>query len=381
MFLDDGGGLLKFLMTVKDKICEYQLELHNQEKRRRSTYAEGFQPCHLKYGGQKKVIILAFSPTQEKYANIRPILERLGIESLDFGLSCDLKMLLIICGKQAASSKFSCPFCDDCAPWVDVNTRRITLGDLYADYHKFQEIRASATSEAAALKKAMTCHNVIHQPLITGPMNTKILSGFVHFPELHVLLGIVSKLTKEFQRNVFPSEIEGHDWMDELLEQIAVQRTVYHGQCSFTGPQSKKLLQKIDSMESKLLVTFAQDPDRMEVAAKYVKAFRQFELVRTACFGQDLDPNYPQLIAEFMETYRSLGVSIPLKFHVLERHCQEFLEDMGGHHGLGYYSEHPFESTHNKVNVDWGVNPLNENHQDYDEKMTDFVVGFNGKQL
>ena len=76
-----------------------------------------------------------------------------------------------------------------------------------------------------------------------------------------------------------------------------------------------------------------------------------------------------------------LGVSIPLKFHVLERHCQEFLEDMGGHHGLGYYSEHPFESTHNKVNVDWGVNPLNENHQDYDEKMTDFVVGFNGKQL
>ena len=54
---------------------------------------------------------------------------------------------------------------------------------------------------------------------------------------------------------------------------------------------------------------------------------------------------------------------------------------MGGHHGLGYYSEHPFESTHNKVNVDWGVNPLNENHQDYDEKMTDFVVGFNGKQL
>ena len=62
--------------------------------------------------------------------------------------------------------------------------------DLYADYEKFQEIRASAKSEEAALKKAMTCHNVVNCPLLKGPMDKKILGGYVLFPELHVYLGV-----------------------------------------------------------------------------------------------------------------------------------------------------------------------------------------------
>ena len=165
--------------------------------------------------------------------------------------------------------------------------------------------------------------------------------------------------------------------MDEFLETVAVQRTVYHGTYSFTGPQSKKLLTKIEQLESKLMDT-VNDPQKLFISSQYIKAFKQFRLVAHACFGINLQPNYVELIADFMETYRSLDISIPLKFHVLERHTQEFIEAMGGTYGLGHYSEHSFEATHHEAKDNWNVN---ENNPDYDDKMTSWVVNFNGKHL
>ena len=46
--------------------------------------------------------------------------------------------------------------------------------------------------------------------------------------------------------------------------------------------------------------------------------------------------NYVTYIKEFISTYRSLGVSVTLKVHILERYTREFLLAFGGEEsGLG----------------------------------------------
>ena len=55
------------------------------------------------------------------------------------------------------------------------------------------------------------------------------------------------------------------------------------------------------------------DVDTQDKAAPYLIAFYQFDLIVEACFGQDLDLTYKTKIEDFMKTYRSLGISVPLK--------------------------------------------------------------------
>ena len=104
-------------------------------------------------------------------------------------------------------------------------------------------------------------------------------------------------------------------------------------------------------------------------------------MVKDACFGQTLDPNYEALISQFMTTYRSLPISIPLKLHVLETHTSEFLKDMGEEHGLGFYSEQSYEAMHSKVIRNAAKNPHHEKHPEYPKSLKGVVVNINGKNL
>ena len=90
------------------------------------------------------------------------------------------------------------------------------------------------------------------------------------------------------------------------------------------------------------------DPEKLQLAGKFILALKQFSSVKDACFGQYLDvQNYENYIKQFMTTYRSLPISIPLKLHVLESHAVEFLKDMGEQFGLGFFSEQSYEAMHN----------------------------------
>ena len=200
------------------------------------------------------------------------------------------------------------------------------------------------------------------------------------FPELHVFTGLVAKMEKEIEKNLFESEKAGHQFMDEFFSECSISRAVYHGSSNFVGNQAKKLLRMVPQLEHKLMTTLV-DPEKLELARKFILALKQFSLVKEACFGQTLDPNYETLIREFTETYRSLPISIPLKLHVLEVHAVEFLNDMGEEHGLGFYSEQSFESMHNKINENWNKNPLKEDHPQFGPKMKDLVVNVNGKAV
>ena len=69
------------------------------------------------------------------------------------------------------------------------------------------------------------------------------------------------------------------------------------------------------------------------------------------------------------------------KVHLLESHASEFLEMMGGEHGLGFYSEQAMESMHKELKKDWQGEKLDENHPKYREKLCKTVVRVNGKHM
>ena len=221
-------------------------------------------------------------------------------------------MILVLCGKQCASSKHSCPFCTGSSPWLGVYTAN-TIGSLWADYTAF-------VARGADIKKAMLSNNVTNPPLITGPNEKKILGDLFFFPELHVMTGTVEKLFKELERSeVFETAEEGKKILDDWLETpgVNVTRTVYHGKGGFVGNQAKRLLTKVDNLQKVLHEYFGQDNgERLDLADSFILAFKQFDIVIQSCFGQDLVPGYADRIQEFMVRYRSLGISIPLKVYL-----------------------------------------------------------------
>ena len=66
-------------------------------------------PKDFKLSGVKKLLLLLLSPSCERHGNISRLLELLGIDAIEFGFSCDIKMLLILLGKQGAGCTHCCP--------------------------------------------------------------------------------------------------------------------------------------------------------------------------------------------------------------------------------------------------------------------------------
>ena len=315
--IDDGQGQVKIMMSIKHKeegpVC-----------RKKSRYADGFAPKDFKLSGVKKLLLLLMSPTCERHDNISKLLELLGIEAIEFGFSCDVKMLLILLGKQGASCTHCCPFCDGRSPWVGT-FNHVTIGSLWRDYHAYTD--AMAAADPRKPPKAMDYNNVVNRPLVIGPADKKILGDLVYFPEHHIFTGILGKLIMEMERKLFDSAKEGVKWMDEWMATpgVNVSRTVYHGSASFVGNQARRLLTKLDSLEIKL--EGALQGEKLVMAKVFIKALRQFEQVGVvllkslfsafcllnyetfwqvivACFGQDLKPDYKSKIGNFMVTYR-----------------------------------------------------------------------------
>lgn len=124
--IDDGQNLLKIMMTVKEK------EKSEEIKKKKFDYSEGFRPKEFKLSGVKKIMILFASRTCERYDNLATILGELDLQAVEFGFSCDLKLVLILCGKQCASSKHCCPFCSGSAPWLAKKNNN-TIGSLWSN--------------------------------------------------------------------------------------------------------------------------------------------------------------------------------------------------------------------------------------------------------
>ena len=299
--IDDGQGLLKIMLSIK------HVDETSGDMGKKPKYSEGFGPKDFKMSGAKKLILVLVAPATERYDNLCALLALLNLEAIEVGYCCDLKMVLIYLGKQAASSKFCCPFCTGCSPWLGPYTM-VTIGSLWNDYSGYVQA-------GSVLSKAMKFHNVVNPPLVTGPEDQLILGDTFFFPEHHVFTGITSKLVKELERNVFEVPGEGTAFMDEWMADpgVNVSRTVWHGSASFIGNMAELLLARVDHLAAKLREYLANRPENLVVAEQYICALEQFDAVVHSCFGQELKSGYTHLIKRFMDTYRSLGISIPLK--------------------------------------------------------------------
>ena len=267
--IDDGQGQVKIMMSIKPKTEE-------PVSKKKCRYADGFAPQDFKLSGVKKLLLLLMSPTCERHDNISKLLELVGIEAIQFGFSCDIKMLLILLGKQGASSTHCCPFCVGSSPWVGTFDH-VTIGSLWRNYHAYTA--AVAAADPRKPPKAKDYNNVVNRPLVIGPDDKKVLGGLVYFPEHHVFTGIVGKLVMEMERKLFDNAKEGVKWMDDWMAEpgVNVSRTVYHGSASFVGNQARRLLSKLDSLEVKL--EGALQGERIAMAKIFIKALRQFEQV------------------------------------------------------------------------------------------------------
>ena len=178
--IDDGQKLLKVMISLK----EIEEAPEKKVKKRRSSYADGFAPLDFKNSGVKKLLLLALTPISERHDNLATILDCLGIKGLEYGVSCDLKMVLMLLGKQGASSTHACPFCTASDPWLAAGSP-ITIGSLWKDYERFHS-DPEAGGGGGDEKLAKHFNNVVRKPLVTGPDDKLILGEVVYYPEHHV---------------------------------------------------------------------------------------------------------------------------------------------------------------------------------------------------
>ena len=155
-------------------------------------------------------------------------------------------------------------------------------------------------ADGANLIKAKKYSNVVYPPLITGDKDKKILE-LVNIPGLHILLGVIDKILKEIEKNLFETKGCGLLFVNRYLSQINICRVSYQEQHRLEGNARNKLLKNIDSFE-----LFFHESSLGVPAAKYIRVLRNFEKIVHGCFGKSLSSTQFKDLEEFSTSYRSL---------------------------------------------------------------------------
>ena len=146
-----------------------------------------------------RLLIVAFAPKVTKsLANIKTVLKKLDIESLSScPISVDVKVMVILCGKQADSSECPCPYCECQAPFIYPCLPN-TLGSLSRYYQKYVEAGSKKST-------AMNFNNCVNPALLHGDPDQTILE-LLTFPELHVMTGTTGHIVNQMIKNVEGSQ-------------------------------------------------------------------------------------------------------------------------------------------------------------------------------
>ena len=364
--LDDGQKFLKICATIQSNI---KAEDDLPEKFR-STYSQGVCSKNFKDSSVKKLLILSAWPdVPENHSNIKKMLDKLDVEAIEFSVSADTKMLLLLCGKSLGKPKYNCPFCDATEPF-DGDHSLYTIGDLFYWHEKYVE-------DGAKSKQQQHYQNVVNQPLITGPPE-KLVLDLLNCPSLHILIGIVNKLIIEFEKNVFSSYDEGELWMETFLKKMCILRKNKQGKADLEGNQSRDFLKCLDKLEE--CITRESSADQVKALA-FVETFRAFKQVVHDCFSIKLQTSYKTSINNFSKLYRDLGISVTPKVHMVERHIVDFFELKGEAAGMGFYSEQAMEAVHHDFKVVWEKIKVDSNHPDFGPRLKMALSAYNSRHM
>ena len=174
--IDDGQEMLKIMCTIKKKSKK-------KSTAKRARYSDGVSPHSANLAGVKKTFILALMPyTCENYVNMKRLMSKLNFRGLKFTFTLDMKMCLILLGKQMGACKFSCILCDGCSPWLG-EFSMLTLKSLM---EWFQEWDKSDHTDGKPFR------NVIHQSILSYMEvwgEDTLIMDILNIPELHILIG------------------------------------------------------------------------------------------------------------------------------------------------------------------------------------------------
>ena len=336
---------------------------------KRAWHQDGVSGRQFKLSSVQKLMVVAAAPdTEESWENIETLLSELDIASLSAcPFAVDMKVQLILLGKQTGASKHNCPYGHGSAPY---NTcPLITLKSLEENYQAFQ---AAGSDE----KKAKDFNNCVRPALLQGDPQTTTLE-LLTIAELHIMTGTVGKLIQEIIKS-FPIKEDGNIFINTFMKTNNISWCSYQPG-TFEGNQARKLLRS-----SKNLLSETEGlPSTMigEKTADMVRTLVKFDQVVVACFGQDLDPCFRASIKEFENLYRSLGISVTPKVHCVFQHVTEFLEMTGLKTGLGAWSEQAMESVHHDLRLEWERSKVGPNHPNYAEQLFSTIVRYNSKHI
>ena len=123
-------------------------------------------------------------------------------------------------GKQTATSMHPCLYCMISSPDFQ-KPDHYTLESLCRLCNQWMV-------DGANFKKAKNYTNVVHLPLLTGNKNKKILE-LVNIPGLPILLGVVDKILKEIEKNLFENKDCRLQFVNQYLPKINICRVSYQG--------------------------------------------------------------------------------------------------------------------------------------------------------
>ena len=339
----------------------------NHQKRAR--HQDALVGRQFKLSSVQKLIVVAAAPdTEESWENIETLLAELDIESLSSSpFAVDMKVQLILLGKQTGAAKHNCPYGHGTAPFHSCPP--ITLKNLDENFQAFQ---AAGGDE----KRAKEFFNCVRPALLQGPPETRSLE-LLTIAELHIMTGVVGKLVQELVKS-FQQKEDGDLFINTFMKKNNISWCSYQPG-TFEGNQARKLLK----LSSKLLSETEGSPSTTigEKTADVARTLANFNKVVEACFGQDLDPGFRSTIKEFEKSYRSLGISVTPKVHIVFEHVVQFLEMKGLKTGLGAWSEQAMETVHHDLKIEWGRSKVGPNHPKYAELLFETIVRYNSKHI
>eukprot|EP00733_Pompholyxophrys_punicea_P002165 Pompholyxophrys_punicea_v1_NODE_1499_length_682_cov_10.910686.p1 type:complete len:129 gc:universal NODE_1499_length_682_cov_10.910686:451-65(-) len=115
---------------------------------------------------------------------------------------------------------------------------------------------------------------------------------------------------------------------------------------------------------------------------KYYNALVAFNEVVESCFGLYRSGDFQLKIEAFKIAYKTTGLSVTLKVHLLLEHVAEYLLNYAGDGiGLGFYSEQAAESAHSKFRHCWERYQTQRDNEHYAAQLGRCVVDFNFNRI
>lgn len=316
--IDGGGGSVKVTASI------FQPTLLSYDNTDRSNGVTG-----ERYSGVNKLLVLAHVDNiQERYENIRTLVELVKLNQLKTFIAADLKLINVLLGISSHSGKFSCAWCESECTLSSGKLR--TFGNIQQHYQDFVDAGAN-------LKNMMAFKNVIHSCLLEYD-DEQLVLDVIPPPELHLLMGVVNKIL-DLVIKVWPEVL---DW----CRSKGITRHGYQGG-GLDGNNSKKLLDKLDELSAIIPIHLLP----------IVSTLKDFKEIVAGCFGDYLCPLIVSKIESFSKSYVNLRefsadvlnerLTVSWKVHVVVVHLPQFLKKKKV--GMARFAEQTGEAAHAKM--------------------------------